>query len=217
MESKMRNPYEVLEIKEGASQDEIKKAYRDMVKKYHPDQYQNNPLSDLAEDKLREINEAYEYLLKNSSNNNQHSYKGAKSGWSGGSSSGASSGADSELFKKIRSFIQAGNVIEAERLLDEASNQNAEWHFLKGLLFMRKGWYAEAHKFVQQAVNMDPTNFEYRDALNKMSGAGNTYRQQGFGRGFGGGTGPSFCDTCMCLMCTDSLCECGGGDLIDCC
>ena len=63
----MNNPYEVLGIREGASEEEIKKAYREQVKKYHPDQYQDNPLSSLAEEKLKELNEAYDYLMKNAS------------------------------------------------------------------------------------------------------------------------------------------------------
>ena len=67
----MRNPYEVLGLKEGASIDEIKKAYRELVKKYHPDRYMDNPLSDLAEEKLREINEAYDALMKNGANSGQ--------------------------------------------------------------------------------------------------------------------------------------------------
>lgn len=58
-EGNMKNPYEVLGIKEGASEEEIRKAYKDLVRKYHPDKYANNPLSDLAEEKMKEINEAY--------------------------------------------------------------------------------------------------------------------------------------------------------------
>ena len=61
----MRDPYEVLEINRGASKEEIQKAYRKLVKKYHPDQYRDNPLAKLAEEKLAEINEAYDYLMKN--------------------------------------------------------------------------------------------------------------------------------------------------------
>ena len=64
----MRNPYEVLGLKDGASIEEVKKAYRELVKKYHPDRYMDNPLSELAEEKLREINEAYDYIIKNTGN-----------------------------------------------------------------------------------------------------------------------------------------------------
>ena len=59
------NPYEVLGVKEGASEEEIKAAYKELVKKYHPDKYVNNPLADLAEQKLQEVNEAYDMLMKN--------------------------------------------------------------------------------------------------------------------------------------------------------
>jgi molecular chaperone DnaJ len=72
--AELKNPYEVLGIREGASEDEIKKAYREMVKKYHPDQYQDNPLSKLAEEKLREVNEAYDYLMKNTAQGQSASY-----------------------------------------------------------------------------------------------------------------------------------------------
>ena len=60
------NPYEVLGIKPGASEEEIKAAYKELVKKYHPDKYIDNPLADLAEKKLQEVNEAYDMLMKNS-------------------------------------------------------------------------------------------------------------------------------------------------------
>ena len=61
----MKDPYEVLGIRPGASEAEIKRAYKELVRKYHPDQYKDNPLSSLAEEKLKEINEAYDYLMRN--------------------------------------------------------------------------------------------------------------------------------------------------------
>ena len=104
----MINPYEVLGVKENASEEEIKAAYRELVKKYHPDKYQNNPLADLAEEKLREVNEAYEMLMKN---------KGA--GASGGSYGG---GSRDPQFESIRREIDAGNLGAAEAMLSRIPN-----------------------------------------------------------------------------------------------
>ena len=71
------NPYEVLGIKEGASQEEIKSAYRKLVKKYHPDQYGDNPLKELAQEKLAEINAAYDTLTKGNAGNSSYSSSNA--------------------------------------------------------------------------------------------------------------------------------------------
>ena len=60
----MRDPYSVLGVSQNASDDEVKKAYRELARKYHPDNYQNNPLADLAEEKMKEINEAYDTITK---------------------------------------------------------------------------------------------------------------------------------------------------------
>ena len=60
----MRDPYSVLGVSQNATDDEIKKAYRELARKYHPDNYQNNPLADLAEEKMKEINEAYDTITK---------------------------------------------------------------------------------------------------------------------------------------------------------
>ena len=57
-----KSPYEVLGLGPGASADEIKKAYRKMVKQYHPDNYKNHPLEELAKEKMQEINNAYDQL-----------------------------------------------------------------------------------------------------------------------------------------------------------
>ena len=57
------NPYEILGVNENASEDEIKKAYREQVKKWHPDRYQGDPREKMAGEKLRDINEAYDYIM----------------------------------------------------------------------------------------------------------------------------------------------------------
>lgn len=209
----MNNPYEVLGIKEGASEDEIKKAYRDLVKKYHPDQYQDNPLSRLAEEKLREINEAYDYLMKNPAPK-RDTYNNSSDGrnWGG---QGQSQG-ENEFFNQVKMHINSGNVKLAEDMLEGSGNRTAPWYYLKGLIFMRKGWYDEAQSHIQRAVSMDPSNYEYRNALNRMSNSNNTYRANSYNRGYNRGN-PDLCTMCQCLWCTDCCCECGGGDLISCC
>ena len=62
----MNDPYQVLGISRNATEEEIKRAYRDLARKYHPDNYQDNPLADLAQEKMKEINEAYDFLMKKS-------------------------------------------------------------------------------------------------------------------------------------------------------
>ncbi|WP_080064070.1 J domain-containing protein [Ruminiclostridium hungatei] len=213
----MKNPYEVLGIKENATEDEIKKAYREQVKKYHPDQYQDNPLSQLAEEKLREVNEAYEYLTgKGQTAKTSNGWSG-RSSYSGSQSTGAGGGpgGGNTSFRQIRMYINSGNIAAAEQMLESISEKSAEWFYLRGLIFMKKGWYNEAVMNVRQACNMDPSNYEYRDALNRMNNNNNMYRGNAQNRGYG--AGPSFCDMCMCAWCTDSMCECCGGDLIGCC
>ena len=205
----MKNPYEVLNIKEGASEEEIKKAYIELCKKYHPDKYSNNPLKDLAEEKMREINEAYDYLMKNSSSRNERAYNSSNNRSWGGQS-------DNEFFNQVKSHINRGDVQLAEDMLDNSGNRAAPWYYLKGLIFMRKGWYDEAYTHLQRAVNMDPSNYEYRNALNRMNYANTAYRTNSFNRGYNT-RNDDLCTLCQCLWCSDCCCECAGGDLISCC
>lgn len=210
----MKNPYEVLGIREGASEEEIKKAYRELVKKYHPDQYRDNPLSKLAEEKLREVNEAYDHLMKNFSSGAGGSY--SRGGPHGHGSADGWSSSGSDFFNQVKSHINSGNIRVAEDMLDSTRNRPADWYYLKGLIFMRKGWYDEAYNHIQRAVNMDPSNYEYRSALNRMNASYNAYRTNPF-NSVHYRREPDLCTICQCLWCSDCCCECMGGDLIGCC
>jgi molecular chaperone DnaJ len=199
----MKNPYEVLGVREGSSIEEIKKAYKELVRKYHPDQYQNHPLSDLAEEKLKEINQAYDTLSKQyesgSSTSNSNSYRGS----------------DNTL-AQARSYINMGNILAADQLLDRNASRTAEWFYLKGVICMRKGWYNEANTNLQTANSMEPNNLEYRNALNAINNANRGYQSTSYNRR-GYGNDPDMCQICSCLYCADCCCECGGGDLVGCC
>lgn len=198
----MRDPYEVLGVSKDASADEIKRAYRKLAKQYHPDNYVNNPLADLAEEKFKEINEAYEALIGGASSQtyNRSSYSATQHGGAGD-------------FARVRNMINMGNLVEAENILDVAENRNAEWFFLKGSIFMKRGWHAQGLNFIRQAVNMDPANPEYRAVLANYTQRTQQYRN--VGNTMGGNT--SACECCQGLICADCCCECMGGDLISCC
>ena len=120
----MKDPYEVLGVPHGASEDEIKKAYRDLARKYHPDNYANNPLADLAQEKMKEINEAYDTLMKGGS----ASASSASASYQGQSSAG-------EL-NEVRELIRQGRLDAAEARLDGIATHNAEWYYLRGVIAM---------------------------------------------------------------------------------
>ncbi|MBC2581546.1 DnaJ domain-containing protein [Clostridium sp. DJ247] len=202
----MRNPYEVLEIKENASQEEIKKAYRELAKKYHPDQYGNNPLKDLAESKMREINEAYDYLTKNNHNSFSSSNNYNASNRSGNN--------NSDIYRSIEIDINNNNLSYAEEKLNRISTRDAEWNYLMGLVNIRKGWYNEAFNNLNIACSHDPSNMKYRDALNRLRNMNTSYREPYYNNRR---RDTGLCDICGTLYCLDCCCECSGGDLISCC
>ena len=215
-----KSPYEVLGVREGADIETVKKAYRELVRKYHPDQYVNHPLSDLAEEKLKEINSAYDELSNrengkstyNSQNNG--GYQQANRQKQNYQNTGYKTpGAD---MSNIRQLIFSNRIQEADNALNAMSDRSAEWYYLKGLVFSRMGWYNEAVSNFETAVNIEPGNFEYRQALNQMNGGNKAYRNNGYNMRNTGGGNADMCQMCQCLICSDCCCECAGGDLINC-
>jgi len=212
------NPYKVLGISEDASQEEIRAAYLKLVKKYHPDKYVDNPLKELATEKLKEINEAYEMLTKkggSSSANRAHG--GSYSSSSGYSGSGSSySGPSSADFARARAFINQNNLQAAKQVLDSINVRNAEWYYLYGIIYLRQGWYDKAREYLGRAYEQEPGNAEYRNAYTAICNSGNPFGRTSHTGGSSGG-GCSGCDVCSSLLCADCCCECLGGDLIRCC
>ncbi|MDR0859095.1 MAG: J domain-containing protein [Oscillospiraceae bacterium] len=206
----MNDPYSTLGVAPGASDDEVKNAYRELAKKYHPDNYRDNPLADLAESKMKEINEAYDTITRERSGGGGS----ARSSYGPQRSYNPSAGGSPE-FAAIRVDINANRLDAAEAKLEAVQNHNAEWNFLMGAVFYKRGWLEEAANYYQTAVNMAPGNAEYRSALNYVRSSGNAYRPSGFGQA--AGSGNSTCDCCAQLMIADCCCECMGGDLIRCC
>ena len=148
----MNDPYKVLNVSPSASDEEVKKAYRDLARKYHPDNYHDNPLADLAQEKMKEINEAYEQIQKQRRAGS--GYGAPRQSYYGTTSNGYSS-ADPTM-QQIRLAIARGDISQAERLLNAVSDHNAEWSFLMGNVCYRRGWLDEAKRYFETACRMDP-------------------------------------------------------------
>ena len=208
----MTNPYKVLGVNEGATNEEIRAAYLSLVKKYHPDKYTDPDMKQLANEKLKEINEAYDQLTKNPGKTASSGYSGAAYG--AGGHGGSYSGPDADRFVRDRSIIKEGNLDGAKTILDSIQTRNAEWYYLYGIIYLRQGWYDKAREFLGRAYRTEPGNAEYAQAYNTLRYTGNPYSRPRQSTSYGN---CSACDICSGLMCADCCCECMGGDLIRCC
>lgn len=209
----MKNPYNVLNVSENASDEEIKEAYRVLARKYQSDAYSSGPLAEIASRKMRELDEAYdEIILARRSSGSRSS---SQSSSHGKARKKQSRNTSASSFSDIREKISMNRIDDAETLLDGVpqSMRNAEWYFLKGTVQYRRGWFEEAQNNFVIAVGMEPENAEYKAALNRITNPhGRGYRTRS-----NGSSGCSSCDICSSLICADCCCECFGGDLIPCC
>ena len=210
----MTDPYKILGVAPTATDDEVKKAYLALARKYHPDKYTDSDLADLASEKMKEVNAAYEEIQNmRQSGGSQTGNAYGQSQYSGSYSGGGQS--NNSAFFEIRRLINMGYIDEAERRLSEIGipDRNAEWKFLMGCVCVRRMRYADAEMHFNNACNENPYNTEYRIARdnlrNRTAGYGGSYQT--------GNMGGNGCDCCTSLLCADCCCECMGGDLIRCC
>ena len=195
----MRDPYTVLGVSPNASDQEVKRAYRELARKYHPDNYVDNPLADLAEEKMKEINEAYEQIQKQRSGGG--GYQQQSSGGYRQQQQYSSSSSNNPTFARVRSMINLGDLNAAERLLQEVPQRSGEWYFLMGSIAYRRGWLDEAMQNYNLAVQMEPGNMEYRQALAMMQRGGQAYRP------YGAAGGMDSLDCCTTMLCLNCLCN----------
>ena len=201
------NPYEVLGVSRNASIDEIKKAYKELSRKYHPDSYVGNPLSSLAEEKFKQVQEAYDAIMKEKNGDFNYTDNYNNNGYNN-----SESGEMAEVYNLLgrRAYSQALS------LLDSMPNRNAKWYYYSAIAQVGLGNNLRGMEYARMAVSMEPNNIEYQNLVNRLSFQGNRYGEvrnvyRGGRSGFDDAS-----DLCCKLWLADSLCECMGGDLCSC-
>ena len=214
-----KNPYDVLGVSPNASDDEIKRVYRDLTRKYHPDANVNNPLADLAEEKFKEVQEAYDIIMRERANGgnsygNNYGYGSSESYSYGNQSYGNQNssygyGTMDPKLQAAANYINSRRYREAINTLDQVQQRSAMWYYLSGCANAGIGNQILARDHAAQAVNMEPNNMQFRQLLNQLDFNSRRYQNSPYGGGYapGGqnscGTGNMCCDLCLRIHCVN--------------
>ena len=221
------DPYKVLGVSPDASDDEIKRAYRKLAKKYHPDV---NPGDPVAAKKMQEVNAAYEQIKnpekaaqqqssQSSGYGGQRTQSGGNGGygydpfggfWGYGSSQQQSyTGRNADQYQQAAAqYLQYGRYQDALNSLSNSPNRNARWYYLSAIANDGLGNQVTALEHIRKAVSMEPDNAQYLQLLREMEDGGATYRRQA--ENFGGFHMRGDLCTQLCLCYTLQLCCCRG-------
>ena len=217
----MLDPYSVLGVPRNASDDEIKKAYRKLSRKYHPDANINNPNKDQAEEKFKEVQQAYEQIMKEreygSSSQNGYGSYGNYGGFGNYGNAGSSAYQDEESMRRraAANYVQSGHFQEAMNVLDSLGQKNGEWYYLAAMANMGMGNNVTALDQIREAVRQEPDNMQYQMLLQRLEGGGTWYQEQ---QNPFGGMPSDGSDYCMKLCLANLACNlcCPGGGMFCC-
>lgn len=225
----MSDPYQVLGVPRGATEEEIKKAYRALSRKYHPDANVNNPNKAQAEEKFKEIQAAYQQVMKEKTG-----------GYAGGYGQGGSGGREEDPFggfgfgpfgfygygqrqstgyeeqphlRAAGNYIRNGYYREARTTLDQmdSGERNARWYYYSAIAHSSLGNNVAALEHARKAVSLEPGNGDYRQLQQTLENGGSWYRQRQAGYGY-----PTMGNGNMCMkLCVANMicnmCCCGRG------
>lgn len=230
----MRDPYQVLGVSRSASEEEIKKAYKALSRRYHPDANINNPNREEAEEKFKEIQQAYQQIMKertegyqyqgysgyggsysqeNSSYGEEGGYGRSYGGFGGFGAYGTGYEEDNHL-RAAGNYVRNGYYREARNVLDgmDINRRNARWFYYSALAHAGLGNQVSALDHAKRAAALEPGNWDYNNLVYQFENGGDWYRrrQYTYGQPYGGGN-----NLCLKLCIANLLCNlcCGGGGL----
>lgn len=203
----MQDPYSILGVPRSASDEEVKKAYRKLSRKYHPDANINNPNRDQAEEMFKQVQSAYEQIMQERQGGGSSSFGGFGYDFGGGYQRTQSTYQDEEALRRqaAANYIQNGHYQEAMNVLNTLGTRNGEWHYLCCLVQRGMGNNVRALEEIREAVRLDPTNGQYRSLLQFLESGGSTWyqeRQNPFGQAPTMGS-----DLCLRLCLANLMCN----------
>ncbi len=182
----MTDPYQVLGISRGASDEEVKKAYRSLSRKYHPDANVNNPNKEQAEEKFKQVQQAYDQIMKEKQqgmgyDNSSYGSYGDFGGFGGYYSGGNAYQEENSKLQAAANYIRNGYYKEAANVLNDIplSERNGRWYYYSAVVNQRMGNNATALEYIRRAVELEPSNVQYRQFQQNLEYGGTWYSSMG--------------------------------------
>lgn len=195
----IQDPYKVLGLSYGASDEEVTKAYRQLAKKYHPDLH---PGDAEAAKKMSEVNEAYDQIKNGTTNDNTYNSGTSGNYYTNGQNNTYN---NNHLYGVANHYIRAGEYQSALNVLFQIQDKTAEWYYLSSIANYYTNNKVTALNHAKMAVQLEPDNLSYQKLLNQMQSGGRVYNEQStqYTRPF-----ENMHNFCLWWCILDSFCNC---------
>ena len=227
----MSDPYTILGISSSATDDEVKKAYRTLSKKYHPDMNINNPNKEETTKKFKEVQNAYDQIMDmrkhGYTNANQYQQQYSQSNnyyeqrqyadmndffsdffsnayrnqYQGNQYQSKEDG----YYSAVINYINQGYYEEALNVLSSIENRNGRWYYYSAIANARLGNNAKAMDHARTAVSLEPNNLAYQQLVDELSRGRSRY--QSHYRSYGSPMS-NYGNCCYQVLLFNLLCNC---------
>ena len=201
----MTDPYQVLGVTRGASDEEIKKAYRTLSRKYHPDANVNNPNKEQAEERFKQVQQAYDQIMKEKQQGPFGGFSGTY--YYGSNNTNSQRRESSPKMQAALNYLRNQCYTEALNVLGEIpfSERTGRWYYYSAVANEGAGNTATALEHIRRALDLEPSNMEYRQFQQHLEYGGTWYTNMGssYDRPYSG-----YSNFCMSLLCMQALCTC---------